>query len=67
MPYQRFGDGSFPPCQEPLSPEKWPHDKKHRGVLMTGETKRRIGKKDQKCCIVRIAEIDDGTEFFISK
>ena len=55
----------------PIKPirEKWPHDEKRRltGVLVTGETTRRIGNKDQKCYKVCIAEIDDGTEFFISK
>ena len=49
--------------------DKWPHDEKRRltGVLVTGETTRRIGKKDQSCYVVRIMEIDDSTQFFIVK
>ena len=49
--------------------DKWPHDEKRRltGVLVTGETTRRIGKKEQSCYVVRIMEIDDSTQFFIVK
>jgi len=49
--------------------DKWPHDEKRRlpGVFVTGETTRRIGKKDRKCYKVRINEIDDGTEFVVAK
>ena len=49
--------------------DRWPHNKKRRltDVLVTGEATRRIGKKDQKCYKVRIAEINDGTEFFVAK
>ncbi len=49
--------------------DKWPHDEKRRltGVLVTGETTWRIRKKDQKCYVVRIMELDDGTEFFVAK
>ena len=45
------------------------HDEKHRltGVLVTGETTRWIGKKDQSCYVVRIMEIDNSTQFFIIK
>ena len=49
--------------------DKWPHDEKRRltGVLVTGKTTWRIGKKDQSCYVVRIMEIDDSTQFFIVK
>jgi len=49
--------------------DKWPHDEKRclTGVLVTGETTRRIGKKEQSCYVVRIMEIDDSTQFFIVK
>ena len=49
--------------------DKWPHDEKRHltGVLVTGETTWRIGKKEQSCYVVRIMEIDDSTQFFIVK
>jgi hypothetical protein len=49
--------------------DKWPQDNKRRltGVLVTGEAMRRVYKRDQDCSLVRIAEIDDGREFYIVK
>jgi hypothetical protein len=36
-------------------------------VLVTGEGKRTVNRREQWCYIVRIPEIDDGTEFHIMK
>ncbi len=49
--------------------DKWPQDNKRRltGVLVTGEAKRRVARRDQDCYLVCIPEIDDGREFHIVK
>jgi hypothetical protein len=49
--------------------EKWPHDEKRRltGVLVVGEGKRHVNKKEHLCYLVRIPEIDDGTILYIVK
>ena len=49
--------------------EKWPNEDKREltNVLVIGEGKRMVNRKEQWCYIVRIPEIDDGTEFHIVK
>ena len=49
--------------------EQWPHDEKRRltGVLVVGEGKRHVNKKEHLCYLVRIPEVDDGTTFYIVK
>ncbi len=49
--------------------EKWPHDKKRRltGVLVIGEAKQHVNRKEHQCYLVRIPEINDGTTFYVVK
>ena len=49
--------------------DQWPNDDKRRltAVLVTGEATRAVRHKQQLCYLVRIQEIDDGTEFYIAK
>ena len=49
--------------------DKWPNDEKRRltGVLIIGEGKRHVNKKEHMCYLVRIPEIDDGSTFHIVK
>jgi hypothetical protein len=49
--------------------EKWPNDDKRHltGVLVAGEGKRGVHKKEQMCYLVRINDFDDGTIFHIIK
>jgi hypothetical protein len=49
--------------------EPWPNDDKREltNVLVTGKGQRIVNRKEQWCYIVRIPEIDDGTEFHIVK
>jgi hypothetical protein len=46
---------------------KWPNDNKRQlvNVLVIGEGQRFVNRKNQWCYIVRIPEIDDGSEFHI--
>ena len=48
---------------------KWPNDNKRQlvNVLVIGEGQRIVNRKNQWCYIVRIPEIDDGSEFHIVK
>jgi len=48
---------------------KWPNDNKRQltNVLVIGEGKRIVNRREQWCYIVRIPEIDDGSEFHIVK
>ena len=48
---------------------QWPNDYKRNltRVLVIGEGKRTVNRREQWCYIVRIPEIDDGTEFHIVK
>ena len=48
---------------------KWPNDNKRQlvNVLVIGEGQRFVNRKNQWCYIVRIPEIDDGSEFHIVK
>ena len=49
--------------------QQWPNDNKHEltNVLVIGEGKRMVNRREQWCYIVRIPEVDDGTEFHIVK
>ena len=49
--------------------EKWPNDEKRRltGVLVVGEGKWHVNRKEHICYLVRILEINDGTTFHIVK
>jgi hypothetical protein len=49
--------------------EQWPNDYKREltQVLVIGEGQRTVNRREQWCYIVRIPEIDDGTEFHIVK
>jgi len=49
--------------------EQWPNDNKRelKNVLVIGEGKRMVNRKEQWCYLVRIPKIDDGTEFHIVK
>ena len=49
--------------------QQWPNDNKKEltNVLVIGEGKRTVNRREQWCYIVRIPEIDDGTEFHIVK
>jgi hypothetical protein len=49
--------------------EQWPNNNKCElmNVLVIGEGKRIVNRKEQWCYIVRIPEIDDGSEFHIVK
>ena len=49
--------------------EKWPNDDKRHltGVLVAGEGKRRVHKKEQMCYLVRINDFDDVTILHIVK
>ena len=48
---------------------KWPNENKRQlvNVLVIGEGQRFVNRKNQWCYIVRIPEIDDGSEFHIVK
>ncbi len=48
---------------------KWPNDNKRQlvNVLVIGEGQRFVNRKNQWCYIVRIPEINDGSEFHIVK
>ena len=49
--------------------DQWPNDDKRRltDVLVTGKATHAVRHKQQLCYLVRIQEIDDGTEFYIVK
>ena len=49
--------------------EKWPNDEKRRltGVLVIGEGKRHVNKKEQMCYLACIPKINDGSIFHIVK
>ncbi len=49
--------------------EQWPNNNKRKltNVLIIGEGKRIVNRKEQWCYIVCIPKIDDGSEFHILK
>ncbi len=57
----------FHPCDKIRA--KWPNGNKRQlvNVLVIGKGQRFVKRKSQWCYIVRIPEIDDGSEFHIVK
>jgi hypothetical protein len=49
--------------------DKWPQDNKCHltGVIITGEAKWRVARREQNCYLVRIPEINDDTQFYFVK